>query len=224
MLSRSFFPLLAKCGELCNHNHGHSEKKGDNVHDSINIRRVHILCLVALQCFRDTSPKFSFKCSRNIGNRRIHERSDIDVNPFSLLDTSKTNTTNDGNEHEVGKYWLHINWWDYEPYDCSEHRLARFHNLCEADSPNTHSKHGAGMGNACKKANRNTRRDICCIEIRLLPHTSGPHDCTPYHANNKLCTGHKPMRVDHVGCFLVVDIVKRVARIPGDNQSNQLES
>jgi hypothetical protein len=76
------------------------------------------------------------------------------------------------------------------------------------------------MSEGSAEANRDARSNISSREIRSLTQTRSPQDQTHSNTNNQLCCGQEPMSVDHVGSLLVVDVVKRVTGIPGNDQES----
>lgn len=95
-----------------------------------------------------------------------------------------------------------------------ENRFTGFDNLSKTHCTYTHSQYGSSMSNTCKKTNWDTCRDVCRVEIWSLTDSGGPHDERPSDSKEELGTSYKPMRMNHVGCFFVINIVGGVTGIP----------
>mmetsp|Transcript_33074 Transcript_33074/g.66700 ORF Transcript_33074/g.66700 Transcript_33074/m.66700 type:complete len:254 (+) Transcript_33074:317-1078(+) len=216
-------PLLAKSRSLGNNNHGYSEKERDDVHDGVNIGAVHIFRLVPLQGLGDRTSELSLECSGKISKRGISEGSNIDIDTLALFDAGKADATNNGDKHDIGQHGLDVHGRNDKANDGGKYGLAGLNNLSKTDSTHSHGKDRSSMSNASEQTNGDAGSNISSGKVRRLTKAGCPHGGTPYHTDNKLGSGDEPMSMDHVGSLLVVDIVHRVARIPGHNKQDQLE-
>lgn len=216
MLLTGMVPLLLESRSLGNDNHGDSEEERDEVHDGIDIGRVHILGLVSLEGLGDRSSKLALEGSGKIGERGISEGSDVDVDALALLDAGKADTANDGNEHGISEHGLDIYGRYKETDDGSKDRLAGLDDLRKANGSHSHGKDRSGVGNAGHEADGDAGSDVGGGKIGLLAKAGGPHHDRPDHTDNELSGSDEPMSMDHVGSLLVVHIVHGIAGIPGN--------
>ena len=216
VLLTGMVPLLLESRSLGNDNHGDSEEERDEVHDGIDIGRVHVLGLISLEGLGDRSSKLALEGSGKIGERGISEGSDVDVDALALLDAGKADTANDGNEHGISEHGLDIYRRHKETDDGSKDRLAGLDDLRKADGSHSHGKDRSGVGNAGHEADGDAGSDVGGGKIGLLAKAGGPHHDRPDHTDNELSGSDEPMSMDHVGSLLVVHIVHGIAGIPGN--------
>ena len=186
----------------------------DDVHDSVNVGRVHVLFLVTLKSLGNTRSKLSLERSGDVGHGSVGESGNVDIDSLSFLDASKTDSTNNWDKHGISQSRLDVNRRDKQTNDGGEGRFAGLDNLSERNGTDGGSKDGSSMSEAGAGSDRDAGGNISSGKVGLLAQSSSPHDKTPNNSDDQLGAGDKPMGMDHVGCLFVVYIVEGVTSIP----------
>ena len=176
VFSGSILPGLLQGRKLVDDDEWHGEAEGDDVHDTVDIGRTHVLATVSLQGFGDGRSELSLQGSSGIGHGGIEESFDVDANSLSFLDASETDTTNNRDEHGVGQHGLDIHRRNEDTDNSSEDRLAGLDNLLKGDFTDSGRQDGTAVSKTGKETDRDTGSDISSVEIRSLADSGSPHE------------------------------------------------
>ncbi len=207
-------PLNIKGRKFLDDNEWNGAAERDDVHDSVNVGRVHVLFLVSLKSLGNTRSELSLDRSGDIGHGSVGESGNVDIDSLSFLDTSKTNSTNNRDKHGISQSRLDVDRRDQQTNDGSEGRFAGLDNLGKGNGTDGGGEDGSSVGEAGASTDWDAGSNISSGKVGLLAQSSRPHDKTPNNSDDQLGAGNEPMGMDHIGCLFVVHIVKGVTSIP----------
>jgi hypothetical protein len=222
MFGDSGIPRLLQSRKLVDDDEWDGAAKGDDVHDGVHVGSVHVLGFVSLEGLGDGRSKLSLQGSGSIGQGCVCKGFHVNIYTLSFLDAREADTSNDRDEHGVGKHGLEVHWWDKDSDDGGKGRFTGLDDLRETDGTDSGGQDGTAVSETGEETDRHAGSPVSGSEIWGLAETSSPHDKTPYDTNNQLSASNSPMSVDHVGSSLIVDVVERVTGVPSKHQHGLL--
>mmetsp|Transcript_80011 Transcript_80011/g.214141 ORF Transcript_80011/g.214141 Transcript_80011/m.214141 type:complete len:316 (+) Transcript_80011:67-1014(+) len=213
--------LLDRLGALKEESDGQEHNPGSNVHNAVLVGGAHGLGPGLLH---HTLANHGLEGSALVGN---HARDDGKPAERQLLDGSKGNTADDGDQGQVHLPGLDIAQ-EHNLVGSRENGLAGLKDLGERHSAGTKTKNRAGMVASREHTNREKLDEVLEGHSRELAKASKPERDHPKDTNEELESGDEPNKstlgtTKGIECPLIGNVVISIAPVPNAEENGKLQ-